>query len=65
MSPDQEAQLVGALSHMPKGCKFDSSQGTYTGCGFDPHSGCEQGGHGVFLSHINISSFSKYVHVRI
>ena len=33
--PGRVAQLVGALSCTPKGCRFKSDQGTYLGCGFD------------------------------
>ena len=36
------AQLVGALSWQPKGCRFIPAQGTYLGSWFDPWSGSVQ-----------------------
>ena len=38
-SPHQVAQLVGVLSHMPKGCGFNFLSG-YIGCWLDPQLGC-------------------------
>ena len=37
--PGQVAQLVGALSHTPKGCGFDYGQGTCLGCSSIPGQG--------------------------
>ena len=39
ISPGWVAQLVGVLSHTPKGWGFNSGQDTYLGCGFDPQLG--------------------------
>ena len=37
--PGQVAQLVGVLSHTPKGCVFDSQSGHYLGFKFAARSG--------------------------
>ena len=38
LSPGQMAQLVGTLSHAPKGAGSIPGQGTYLGCRFHPQS---------------------------
>ena len=54
-SHGREAQSVGALSHIPKGCRFVPGQDTYLGCRFDPQLGHVWRQPIKFLSHIRAS----------
>ena len=49
------AQLLGALSYIPKVCGFNSWQGTYLGFGFDPDQGMCKGNRLMLLSHMDVS----------
>lgn len=44
------ARLVGAAFCTPKGGWFDSGQGTYLGCGFDPCRGDVGGNQSMVIS---------------